>query len=83
MPGCLPGRNTRRHAPGDRLVLRGSQGSVELHAFWLDAADRVTAGMHLNQCDTIDAISRMIESGGPVDAARLTDTALELDTATA
>jgi 3-phenylpropionate/trans-cinnamate dioxygenase ferredoxin reductase component len=61
------------HAPDDRLILRGSPEQLDLHAFWLDAENRLTAGMHVNRWDTIEAIERIIERGAPVDPARLAD----------
>jgi 3-phenylpropionate/trans-cinnamate dioxygenase ferredoxin reductase subunit len=67
------------HAPTDRLVLRGEPESLELHAFWLDAGSRITAGMHLNRWDTIEPIERLIEGGVVVDAARLADAGVPLD----
>ena len=53
------------HSPDDRLVLRGSLGDSNFQAFWLDADDRVTAGMHVNQWDTIEEIERVIRAGEP------------------
>jgi 3-phenylpropionate/trans-cinnamate dioxygenase ferredoxin reductase subunit len=67
------------HAPGDRLVLRGSPQELDLHAFWLDAADRLTAGMHINRWDTIEPIERLIESGARIDPARLADPDIPLE----
>jgi hypothetical protein len=59
------------HEPGDRLVVRGSLSDPAFQAFWLDAEDRVTAGMHVNDWDAIEPIKRLIESGRPVRAAAL------------
>jgi 3-phenylpropionate/trans-cinnamate dioxygenase ferredoxin reductase subunit len=67
------------HAPTDRLVLRGKPESRRLHAFWLDAGSRITAGMHVNQWDTIEPIERMIEGDVVADPARLADAGVPLD----
>jgi 3-phenylpropionate/trans-cinnamate dioxygenase ferredoxin reductase component len=67
------------HGPDDRLVVRGAAAELDLHAFWLDAGDRVTAGMHINRWDTIEPIERIIESGLPVDPARLADPHVPLE----
>jgi len=53
--------------PADRLVVRRAGDELALRALWLDAGDRVTAGMHVNEWDTIEAIERLIESGEAVD----------------
>jgi 3-phenylpropionate/trans-cinnamate dioxygenase ferredoxin reductase subunit len=50
------------HAPGDRVVIRRPGEELRLQAFWVDADDRVTAGMHINDWDTIEAIERQIGS---------------------
>ena len=55
------------HGPADRLVVRRAGDELALRALWLDAGDRVTAGMHVNEWDTIEAIERLIESGEAVD----------------
>jgi 3-phenylpropionate/trans-cinnamate dioxygenase ferredoxin reductase subunit len=60
------------HAPGDRLVIRGSLDDSAFQAFWLDAADRVTAGMHVNDWDAIETINGLVEGGEAVDPASLT-----------
>jgi 3-phenylpropionate/trans-cinnamate dioxygenase ferredoxin reductase subunit len=57
-----------QHAPGDTLVTRGSLSDGEFQALWVDAERHVTAGMHVNQWDTIEGIERMIRAGEPVDA---------------
>ena len=67
------------HSSDDTLVLRGSLDDAAFHAFWLDADRRVTAGMHINQWDTIEAVERLIRAGAPVDPERLADSAAPLD----
>jgi 3-phenylpropionate/trans-cinnamate dioxygenase ferredoxin reductase component len=59
------------HSPNDRLVVKRTDDELRLMAFWLDGDDRVTAGMHVNEWDTIEAIERLIESGEAVDEAAL------------
>jgi 3-phenylpropionate/trans-cinnamate dioxygenase ferredoxin reductase component len=56
------------HGPTDTLVVRGSLSDATFQAFWLDAEQRVTAGMHVNQWDTIEEIERLIRTGEPVSA---------------
>ncbi|HEV2814235.1 MAG TPA: FAD-dependent oxidoreductase [Solirubrobacteraceae bacterium] len=50
------------HAPGDRLVLRGTLDSRPFRAFWRDGAGRTTAGMHVDDWDAIEEIKRVVES---------------------
>jgi 3-phenylpropionate/trans-cinnamate dioxygenase ferredoxin reductase subunit len=57
------------HSPGDRLVIRRSCDELALRALWLDGENRVTAGMHVNEWDTIEEIERMIESREAVSEA--------------
>ena len=57
------------HAPTDRLVVKRAGDELRLMAFWLDGSGRVTAGMHINEWDTIDAIEQLIERGEAVDEA--------------
>jgi 3-phenylpropionate/trans-cinnamate dioxygenase ferredoxin reductase component len=52
------------HSPDNRVVIRRPGDELRLQAFWVDAQDRVTAGMHINDWDTIEGIERMI--GSPV-----------------
>jgi 3-phenylpropionate/trans-cinnamate dioxygenase ferredoxin reductase subunit len=59
------------HSRSDRLVVKRADDELRLMAFWLDGDDRVTAGMHVNEWDTIEAIERLIESGEAVDDAAL------------
>ncbi|GDY31113.1 NAD(P)/FAD-dependent oxidoreductase [Gandjariella thermophila] len=64
------------HAPAghyDRVVVRGDTASREFIAFWLDARDRVLAGMNVNVWDVTDAVKALILAGRPVDTKRLAD----------
>jgi len=61
------------HAPSDRVVVRGRPGERRLQAFWLAADGRISAGMHVNEWDSIDAIKRLVEAGAVVDPDRLAD----------
>ncbi|MEV6430276.1 FAD-dependent oxidoreductase [Nocardia sp. NPDC051463] len=65
-------------APGDyaRVVVRGDLAEREFVAFWLDADNRVLAGMNVNVWDVTDRIKDLI--GAQVDPDRLTDTAAPL-----
>jgi 3-phenylpropionate/trans-cinnamate dioxygenase ferredoxin reductase subunit len=55
------------HGPADRLVIRRDGDDLALRALWLDAGNRVTAGLHVNEWDTNEAIERLIESGDAVE----------------
>jgi 3-phenylpropionate/trans-cinnamate dioxygenase ferredoxin reductase subunit len=59
------------HSANDRLVVKRADDELRLMAFWLDDGHRVTAGLHVNEWDTIDAVERLIESGEAVDDAAL------------
>jgi 3-phenylpropionate/trans-cinnamate dioxygenase ferredoxin reductase component len=62
------------HAPSfERVVFRGDVGSREFVAFWLDADDRVLAGMNVNIWDVLDDVKALIRSKAPVDVDKLTD----------
>ena len=66
------------HAPPGsyaRVVTRGDLDGREFIAFWLDADDRVLAGMNVNVWDVVDDIKALILSKQPVDVDRLTDPA--------
>ncbi|WP_431949364.1 NAD(P)/FAD-dependent oxidoreductase [Nocardia lijiangensis] len=67
-------------APGayDRVVVRGDLGKREFVAFWLDAQNRVLAGMNVNVWDVTDRIKELITEGEPVDPDRLADTSTPL-----
>ena len=51
------------HAPSDRLELRGSPEERRLQAFWVGDDGRLTAGMHVNEWDSIDEIKELVGSG--------------------
>jgi 3-phenylpropionate/trans-cinnamate dioxygenase ferredoxin reductase subunit len=70
------------HGAADRLVIRGTPGDGSFQAFWVDADDRVTAGLHVDDWDAIDGIRALVHSTAAVDAARLADPDSELPTAT-
>jgi 3-phenylpropionate/trans-cinnamate dioxygenase ferredoxin reductase component len=62
------------HAPSfDRVVFRGDVAGREFVAFWLDADNRVLAGMNVNIWDVLDDVKALIQSRTPVDAERLAD----------
>ncbi|HLS76785.1 MAG TPA: FAD-dependent oxidoreductase [Nocardia sp.] len=57
-----------------RVVVRGDAARREFVAFWLDAGNRVLAGMNVNVWDVTDRIKELITSGDPVDPWLLADT---------
>ncbi|WP_433623381.1 NAD(P)/FAD-dependent oxidoreductase [Nocardia sp. CA-120079] len=59
-----------------RVVVRGDVAKREFVAFWLDAENRVLAGMNVNIWDVTDRIKELI--GQQVDPERLADTAAPL-----
>jgi 3-phenylpropionate/trans-cinnamate dioxygenase ferredoxin reductase subunit len=63
------------YQPADvaRVVYRGDRDKREFVAFWLDAEDRVLAGMNVNVWDVTDPIQSMIRARQPVDVGKLTD----------
>ncbi|MGY1943290.1 NAD(P)/FAD-dependent oxidoreductase [Nocardia asiatica] len=61
-----------------RVVVRGDTATREFVAFWLDADDRVLAGMNVNVWDVTDRIKELILAGEPVDPDRLADTTTKL-----
>lgn len=67
-------------APGEaaRVVVRGDKAAREFVAFWLDADNRVLAGMNVNVWDVTDRIKELILAGEPVDPDRLADTSSPL-----
>jgi 3-phenylpropionate/trans-cinnamate dioxygenase ferredoxin reductase component len=67
------------HSPADRLVLRGRPEERRLHAFWLAEDGHLTAGMHVNEWDSIEPIKRLVGSGLVVAPERLADDAEPLD----
>ncbi|WP_406237016.1 NAD(P)/FAD-dependent oxidoreductase [Nocardia sp. NBC_01009] len=65
-------------APGDyaRVVVRGDLAKREFVAFWVDADNRVLAGMNVNVWDVTERIKDLI--GEQVDPERLADTTAPL-----
>jgi 3-phenylpropionate/trans-cinnamate dioxygenase ferredoxin reductase subunit len=62
------------HAPGsNRVVFRGDVDSREFVAFWLDADNRVLAGMNVNVWDVLDDIKSLIRKKTPVNLNKLVD----------
>jgi 3-phenylpropionate/trans-cinnamate dioxygenase ferredoxin reductase subunit len=62
------------HAPTyDRVVFRGDVDGREFIAFWLDADNRVLAGMNVNIWDVLDDIKSLIRSKRAVDLDKLAD----------
>jgi 3-phenylpropionate/trans-cinnamate dioxygenase ferredoxin reductase subunit len=62
------------HAPTyDRVVFRGDVDGREFIAFWLDADNRVLAGMNVNIWDVLDDIKILIRSKRAVDLDKLAD----------
>ncbi|MDH6194296.1 3-phenylpropionate/trans-cinnamate dioxygenase ferredoxin reductase subunit [Mycobacterium frederiksbergense] len=69
------------HAPEyHRVVFRGNVAEREFVAFWLDADNRVLAGMNVNVWDVLDDIKALIRSRAPVDPQRLADPSQPLPT---
>ena len=62
----------------DRVVVRGDKDKREFVAFWLDADNRVKAGMNVNVWDVADTVKALITSGRAVDPDRLADPAVSL-----
>jgi 3-phenylpropionate/trans-cinnamate dioxygenase ferredoxin reductase subunit len=62
------------YAPNyQRVVFRGDKDAREFVAFWLDADNRVLAGMQVNIWDALDDIKGLIRNKAPVDPDRLAD----------
>lgn len=62
------------HAPSfERVVFRGDVPGREFVAFWLDADNRVLAGMNVNVWDVLDDVKSLIRSKAPVDVEKLSD----------
>ena len=61
-----------------RVVVRGDLDEREFVAFWLDAQNRVCAGMNVNVWDVTDRIKELIGSAQAVDPDRLADTNIPL-----
>jgi 3-phenylpropionate/trans-cinnamate dioxygenase ferredoxin reductase subunit len=62
----------------DQVVLRGDRAAREFTAFWLRGGS-VVAGMNVNVWDVGDDIKGLIRSRQPVDAARLGDPDVPLE----
>lgn len=72
------GMEYRGYAPTwDRVVVRGDVSARRFHAFWLAGA-RVVAAMNVNQWGDAKPLRRLVESGEPVDVARLADETVPL-----
>jgi 3-phenylpropionate/trans-cinnamate dioxygenase ferredoxin reductase subunit len=63
----------------DQVVFRGNVDDREFIAFWL-AGGRVLAGMNVNVWDVTDSIQALVRSGRPVEASRLADPQVPLET---
>lgn len=60
------------HSAGyQHVVFRGDRDTREFTAFWLDAHNRVLAGMNVNIWDGLDDIKALVRSGVPVDVEQL------------
>jgi len=57
----------------NRVVFRGDVDGREFVAFWLDADDRVLAGMNVNIWDVLDDVKSLIRSRTTVDPDKLAD----------
>ena len=55
------------HGPHDRLVVRGSLDAGAFQALWVDAGDRVVAGLHANDWDTFGGIRDLVERHGVLE----------------
>jgi 3-phenylpropionate/trans-cinnamate dioxygenase ferredoxin reductase subunit len=62
----------------DDIVYRGDKEKGEVIVFWRHQ-DRVVAGMNINVWDVADDIAGLVRSGRPVDAAKLADPAVALE----
>ena len=67
------------HSRDDRLVVRGDPATRHLIAFWLDADQRPTAAMHVNEWDAIDPLRRLVDAAAPADPERLADASVPLE----
>ncbi|NMO04074.1 FAD-dependent oxidoreductase [Gordonia sp. TBRC 11910] len=59
-------------------IIRGNLATREFIAFWLDADDRVLAGMNVNVWGVTDDVKALIRSRKSVDTAKLADTGVPL-----
>ncbi|WP_037906666.1 NAD(P)/FAD-dependent oxidoreductase [Actinacidiphila yeochonensis] len=62
----------------EQVVCRGDVGKREFVAFWLDAGNRVLAGMNVNVWDVTDPIQQLVRGRRPVDPEALADPAVPL-----
>jgi 3-phenylpropionate/trans-cinnamate dioxygenase ferredoxin reductase component len=67
------------HSPSDRVIIRGTPGERRLHAFWLAEDGHMTAGMHVNEWDSIEPIKQLVGSGAVVPPERLADESQPLE----
>jgi 3-phenylpropionate/trans-cinnamate dioxygenase ferredoxin reductase component len=68
------------HAPNyQRVVFRGDVEGREFVAFWLDADNRVLAGMNVNIWDVLDDIKTLIRKKTAVDPDALADPEVSLN----
>jgi len=65
----------------DRVVFRGDAGKREFIAFWM-VGDRVVAAMNANVWDVTEQLQRLIRDRVAVDARRLADPDVSLETLT-
>ena len=55
------------HDPSDELTIRGSLEERNFRAYWTASDGHVTAAMHVNDWDAIDAMRELVETGGTLD----------------
>jgi 3-phenylpropionate/trans-cinnamate dioxygenase ferredoxin reductase subunit len=65
----------------DQVVFRGDVARREFVAFWV-AGGRVLAGMNVNVWDVTEPIQALVRSGEPVEASRLADPAVPIESLT-
>lgn len=63
----------------DQVVIRGDIEKREFIAYWLDAENKVRAGMNVNVWDVVDDAKALINSERPVDPAKLADPDVPFD----
>jgi hypothetical protein len=63
---------------GAEIVYRGDRAGREFIVFWV-ADGRVVAGMNVNVWDVNEAVQGIIRRGNRVDAARLSDASVPLE----
>jgi 3-phenylpropionate/trans-cinnamate dioxygenase ferredoxin reductase component len=73
------GMEYRGHATSwDEVVFRGKAQSRDFIAFWLSGG-AVVAALNANRWDDGDALTALVDSGAPVEPARLADEDIPLD----